>query len=285
MIKIAIVFTCYNRKIKTEHCMNTIKAQLQKLSNRVKTNIFCCDDNSTDGTYEMLTSKFKEITVVRGTGKLFWAKGMAMAMTEAEKAEPDFYLMINDDVEFFDNAIETMLISYEHVHNGMEPIVGSTKDILTGERTYGGIHWNHKTYGEIQTPVYPSIPCARCEQANWNCFLLPREVYKKVGPIDDFYEHSFADYDYSNRICKAGYSIYVAEDYIGYCSRNSINGTWMDTSLSIKKRIKALHKPSGIPPKSNWHYCKKFYGIGCLHRFLSPYRGILFSALKKSFGR
>lgn len=283
MRKIAIVFTCFNRKSKTEQCLNLINEQLYRLSHRVTARIFCCDDGSTDGTYEMLKSKYNNITVIRGTGNLFWAKGMAEAMEVAERSVPDFYLMINDDVIFFRDAIEIMLDSFESVNDPMSAIVGSTKDISSGERTYGGIHWNRKAFGEMQIPVYPAKPCLKCEQTNWNCFLLPGELYKKIGHIDDHYEHTMADYDYSNRIFEAGYSIYVAEDYIGYCSRNSVKGTWIDTSLSLKNRIKALHRPNGIPPKSNWYYCRKFYGWGRLHRFFSPYRYIFMSALKEVF--
>ncbi|OPJ62708.1 glycosyltransferase family 2 protein [Clostridium oryzae] len=274
-LKIAVIFTCYNRIEKTKNCLEKITKQGKKLSNKIELEIFCCDDNSTDGTYEMIHSRFNSVNLILGTGNLFWAKGMAKAIEEAEKSNPDFYLMINDDVDFFEDALEIMLSSYDSVQDRYASIVGSTKDKLTGKLTYGGIKWDKKVIHEKETRIEPRFPCVKCEQTNWNCFLIPSCVYNMVGTIDDYFEHSMADYDYSNRICRKGFPIYVAKEYIGYCSRNSIAGTWQDTSLGLVARLKALQKKTGIPPRSSWHYCKKYYGIFAPLVFIRPYISIV----------
>ena len=278
-LKIVAVLTCFNRKEKTLKCINSLKNQIEIQHKKVNLDIVICDDGSTDGTQRTINLKHPDVKFVQGTGDLFWARGMAYAMKAAEQYKPDFYLMINDDVEFEANMLETMLRSYESTKQGMCAVVGSTRDKYTGELTYGGAWWNGKVIKEETTMIQPTYPCQECNLSNWNCFLIPYSLYKEVGPIDSYYEHSRADYDYSLRIIKEGYKVYVASDFIGYCSRNSTKNTWQDTSIPILQRVKALHHRTGMPVKSSWHYYKKFYGIGSIYKLIWPYFYILKTSL------
>lgn len=265
--KIAIVLTCFNRKKKTETALSTLLSDI----NEIEYHIFLCDDGSTDGTSDKIRELWEDkVTIIAGSGQLFWAKGMACALKEAEKYEPDFYLMINDDVEFSNNALDIMIDSYSKLDNPMIAITGATKS-ANGECTYGGSSDENKG----QRWVLPTPDLNKCELANWNCFLIAKELYQKVGKIDDYYEHSYADYDYSNRIYTCGGMIVVAYDYIGICERNAITGTWMDRSLGIKERIQKLHKRNGLPIKSQIHYYRKFQRKNWVAYVIKPYLIIL----------
>ena len=109
-MRILAVFTCFNRKEKTETCIRTITAGNPSCS----FTFVAADDGSTDGTPEMLEklqSEF-EIHIVRGDGSWFYSGGMHAAMVYAlEKLTKDFdYLvMLNDDVTFFAHSIEQMI--------------------------------------------------------------------------------------------------------------------------------------------------------------------------------
>lgn len=273
--KIAVVFTYYNRKEKTINCINKLHASVEKMGNTVQLSYYACDDGSTDNTSDELKKIIPDLFICKGTGDLFWAKGMAKAMEYAEKDSADFYLMINDDVDFYDDVLKVMLESFESVNDEMCAIVGSTKDAISGEHTYGGQIWNGKGLRSSIVKVVPDRPCPECNQANWNCFLIPRKLYERIGKIDDYYAHSWADFDYSNRISKAGYSIFVANNYVGTCSRNKIEGTWRDTSLKLHQRLKLMNKKNGLPFLSYWHYCKKFYGWESILVFLKPYLSVV----------
>lgn len=271
---ISVVLTCHNRIEKTVGCLrNIIQADSVKFG-KYEVNIYVCDDASTDGTTEAISQLSDRIHIVNGDGDLFWARGMAKAMSEAEKSTADFYLMVNDDVEFFPDMLDVMLDSYYSVKGKLHAVVGSTKDKETGRHTYGGLMWNGKGLGEEHTAVTPCTPCPKCNQTNWNCFLLPKELYNAIGKIDAYYEHSWADFDYSNRIIEAGYDIYVAHSYVGFCSRNTTKGTWADSTLSFRKRIHAMHRKTGLPPKSHWYYCKKYYGYEAFPVFVRPYLSV-----------
>lgn len=130
--------------------------------------------------------------------------------------------MVNDDVDFDLDVLSVMLNDFKRANDSLCAIVGSTHDSI-GNHSYGGIHWNGKAIGEISEHIVPNGELQLCEQTNWNCFMIPVGLYNLIGKIDDFYEHSAADYDYSNRITKAGYKIYVASKYIGSSIENSPN--------------------------------------------------------------
>lgn len=278
---VSVVLTCHNRKEKTVRCLRNIIQANSVKSGKYEINIYVCDDASTDGTTEAISQLSDSIHIVRGNGDLFWARGMAKAMAEAEKSNADFYLMVNDDVEFFPDMLDIMLDSYYSVEGKLHAVVGSTKDKETGKHTYGGLLWNGKAIKEVTTPVIPSKPCKICNKTNWNCFLIPKKLYEIVGKVDDYYEHSWADFDYSLRLTRMGYKIYVAYDYIGFCSRNTIKDTWSDTNLTVRERLKAIQKKTGLPAKSSWHFCKKFYGIAAPFVFVRPYLSILKAGILK----
>lgn len=279
MVDIAVFLTCFNRKNKTLRCLEQLHSQ--KCSYTIHLSYYVCDDGSTDGTAGEIREKYPDVNIIRGSGNLFWARGMAAALDAAKGAKNDFYLMANDDVDFFDDAIEILLDSYYQKKDEMCSIVGSTKDAQTHQHTYGGLMWNGKAHPEIAVPVYPNADCPECNQTNWNCFLVPVKVYEEVGEIDRTYEHSKADFDYSNRICQKGLKIYVARDYIGTCSRNSTKNTWRDVDLPLRKRLILLHRPNGSPWRSRWHYCKSYYGGWAVYKFLLPYAHIVSSSIKR----
>lgn len=273
MVKMAIVLTCFNRVYLTVQALETLLNLRYIAEENIKIKIFLCDDGSTDDTGNEVMKRFKNVTIVEGNGQLFWAKGMAEAALAAENFSPDYYLMINDDVNFYSNAIQIMFESYKrHVHEGYVAITGATKS-KNGQYTYGGLKRIEKSKS-LHCVTY-ALPGEKCDLSNWNCFLLPSELYNKIGRIDDYYEHSYADFDYARRICGFGGSVYVSDEYIGVCERNLKENTWEDKSLNPFERLRKLHKPNGLPIKSQIHYYWKFEGIAGLYWVIKPYLVII----------
>jgi len=273
VIKLAVCITCHNRKEKTVDCLNSLYNQTILSSPFYQLEVYLCDDGSTDGTGNIVRELFPNVNIIQGDGELFWARGMEMAFSEAKKIHPDFFLMVNDDVTFYNNMLEVMLNTYNNAFekSGLISVVGSIQDPKTKEWTYGGKLWNKKRYKDIKSIVYPEKEFANCDLANWNCFLLPFKLAKKVGNIESKYSHAMADYDYSIRILKAKGKIVVASDYVGTCSRNETKGTWQDLTLPLLKRYKLLHKVTARPIKSYIHYCKVAYGKRWLYWFCLQY--------------
>ncbi len=257
---IAVVFTCHNRKEKTLNCLEKLHSQTDNPNYQIS--YYCCDDGSTDGTSQEISEKFPQTVLVQGDGNLFWARGMAAACSEAQKCNPDFYLMINDDVDFSPSMLTIMMQTYEENKKivGETAVVGATED-KNGNRSYGGLRWKIKGISIDSEFIHPTEDDLSCNVANWNCFLIPKEIYNSVGEIDSAYEHGLADFDYSLRIVKNGFHIYSTNQFIGVCENNPTAGTWMDKTLPFYKRWKLMQKRTAKPWRSDVHFYKKVFGI------------------------
>ena len=109
-MNIIVIFTCHNRKDKTETCIHTLVSG----NPACRFTFVVVDDNSTDGTAELLERlKSKhDIRVLHGNGSLFYSGGMRLGMEytlEQCGQAYDYMLMVNDDVVFFQNAIEKLV--------------------------------------------------------------------------------------------------------------------------------------------------------------------------------
>lgn len=93
--RIAIIMTCFNRKEKTLKCLGSLLADSEH-----NLQVYMVDDGSTDGTGDAVKVSFPQVNVIRGDGNLFWNRGMHMAFSKAVEVGYDFYLWVNDDVEF-----------------------------------------------------------------------------------------------------------------------------------------------------------------------------------------
>lgn len=261
-MNLAIIFTCFNRAEKTKKCLNSIKSQI--LDDDIKIRFYICDDASTDQTLLYIKEILPEATIINGEGGLYWSKGMYKAMNAAYQDNNDFYLMINDDVDFYKTSLQTMIDSYK-LSNVFCGIVGTTVSQDESITTYGGGNFIRKLEIGRHNLLNPNGKLQSCQIANWNCFLLPKKVIDDIGLIDNYYEHGYGDYDYSLLMRRKGYPIYVATDYIGKCNRNTTKGTYNDKALSRYIRISKLFSIKALPIKSSIHFYWKnhsFLGIG-----------------------
>jgi GT2 family glycosyltransferase len=269
-VKIAAVFTCFNRKSKTLNCIKKLNRQYKNID------IYVCDDASTDSTIEAIVREYPEVKLIKGNGSLFWSKGMFQGMKSAILGDYDFYLMVNDDVDFYDNMLEIMINSYM-IANRSCGIVGSTKSSESEILTYGGSILKYKWNINKKNLLQPNGNIQKCDFANWNCFLIDRSVIKSVGLIDKKYDHGVGDFDYSCMMKKNGIPIYVATDYIGTCERNSPINTYSDNQLSRRKRISLLLSHKGLPLKSYFHFYWKNYKFTGIPFILWMYLRIMVS--------
>lgn len=244
-MKIAVLMTCYNRAGTTLRCLKSLFAQ----KSNVELSVFLVDDGSPDKTGEMVKSVYSGVTVIQGTGNLFWSKGMHLAWKTAGDGY-DAYLWMNDDVELADGALAG-LISDADATGWNGAIVGS---FLDGSRkmTYGVMEkW--KWIEPIGTPRLTD------GDISGNCVLVPRSVYERVGIMADCYSHAYGDYDYSARMRKKGVHYYLASKVCGRC--DNIEPDYALESKSLLERVRCLFQPNGHNWKDAVVYRWRHYGL------------------------
>lgn len=246
MKKIIILFCFFNRKEKTLRCLESLYSQKFD-SSRYTVEIIAVDDASNDGTRESIARLYPDVRVITTTGNYYWSKSMNLAMKEAQKCEYDYLLMVNDDVKFYDDMFSVMLAPFVQATDYCG-VVGTTVDTSEKKLTYGGKN------DESGVIIYPDDSLQCCKLANWNCFMVSRQVVEKVGIIDGKYRHAWGDYDYSYRMNRSGIPIYIAPRMVGECDNNAKTNTYEDRSLSRLQRIKKMHGPKGFCLRSILRY-------------------------------
>ena len=283
------MLTCFNRKDKTINCIKSLIG-----GNKSRIDFIVVDDGSSDGTGDALEALGKElyekdsehasIEVIRAGGGLYYSGGMRKAMEVAKEkyggasgagasdrdepngdAEPDFYILANDDVDFDSGVLD-------QIDDSKTVLVGAMRD-SAGKCSYGGI----KYYSGIHyNQIGPDAADRSCDTFNANFVVIPKEIFNAVPIIDPVYVHSLGDFDYGLQIKKAGYRIEVTDHFVGTCNNNPSTGTWNDRSLGRIERIKRKESIKGAPAKQWFHFVNKNFGFGrALFCSVTPYMRIL----------
>ncbi len=98
MSKIYILLPVHNRLEITRRFVHCLESQVYK-----NYHLLLIDDGSVDGTSQMVSGIVRTLTVINGTGNLWWAGSLQRGIDwlKRKPADPnDVILMINDDVQF-----------------------------------------------------------------------------------------------------------------------------------------------------------------------------------------
>lgn len=245
-MRIAAILTCFNRKEKTLKCLDSL------LTMHPDIEVFLTDDGSTDGTGEAVTIRFPKVNIIRGDGNLYWNRGMYMAWKKALSRDYDYYLLLNDDTVLYPDFLE-QLFECETEGGGECIITGILESEDKQVILYGGRDKNKVRLkpSERLQPVYIM---------NANVVLVPSCVVKRIGIFDPILHHDLGDHDYGLTAIENGISIYVTHRAVGIGEDNTIK-RMRKWGVGLKERIRYMQHPLASPPKINFYFRRKHFGI------------------------
>lgn len=271
-MNVCVILTCFNRKDKTINCVKSLVTK----NPDVHFEFIITDDNSSDGTADALKRLPYKIDILHGDGKLFWCGGMRRGIDYffcIENNSYDYVLLVNDDVEFFENAI-SKLIAQNNVREDTV-MVGATCD-RNGKITYGLQKQLHRLCENTNQLQDVSGEEVEGDTFNANCVLIPVNILINVGNMDKYYTHGLGDFDLGYRMKRMGYHIVSSYEYVGICEKNEVEKTWINNSLPRLERIKMKESPKGSPFKEIFHFYRVNYGLKyAVIRSTFPYFKIL----------
>jgi GT2 family glycosyltransferase len=272
MREIAVLITCHNRKEKTIACLESLfKCDLPT---GYSLTVFLVDDGSTDGTADKVAADFPDVQLIRGSGTLYWNRGMYLAWkTAASKYPFDFYLWLNDDSVLFTSAL-VELLSCDELTNGKTLVCGAFSSTKTGKFTYGG-----RTLKGLV--VLPNGLVQSCSVINGNCVLVNKTIFDVVGFLDPIYPHAIGDHDYGLRVLKNGLGAVTTRVYIGYCEENAFLPKWCYNETPFIERVRALYSPLGYShPYYFFRFENTHYGLlTAIKHFLTIHIRLLLPSL------
>lgn len=276
MKKIAVLMTCYNRVDTTLECLRRLFAQ--KIPDSYTFDVWLVDDASPDMTGDKVKLKYPQVNVIRGTGSLFWCKGMRLAWDKAAACcDYDCYLWLNDDTMLIDGALDSLLKDIEMIPaDELGIVVGTCADgDIGGELSYGC-----RSNSGVERPIGRPFP-VDTDAMSGNCVLVPKKVYKAIGPICGGYAHAFGDRDYSLMLKKARGRKFVSSRIIASCPQQAERYIHLD-GKSLFQRISTLFEPKGFSLHDTFLLKYRHWGlsraiISCVHviyRVVFDYRGM-----------
>ena len=276
-MRIAVLLTTFNRKEKTIACLESLKQQALPMD--VKIEVFLTDAGSTDATIDEVRKSFPSANIYQKDNNLFWAGGMRNSWQEALKFNFDYYLLLNDDTLLKENAISVLIAEPDNL---LSVCIGSTLDPNTGKRSYGGRRLSSKRRWKDDIVIFSTTEYLQCDVANANIMLVPHQVVRKVGILSDVYTHGLADYDYTLKVKKAGFNVYVAPGYLGTCV-NDHGKNWKSNNTTLKQRIQYLKSPKGLAYKEYMTFIKSHFPLSFPIAFCNVWMKTFFPFIWNTF--
>lgn len=296
-ITIAALLTCFNRKDMTVSCLQKLMRARdlynEKSESKLEVSVFLTDDKCTDGTPEAVREciKGEDLHVIEADGNAFWAGGMRLAWREAVKTGGfDFYLLLNDDTDVWDNLFDELLSAHEYckkefgqggVYSG-----NTTWKNDKNKMSFGGKKGNG-AFIERFSWVFPNGTPQCCDIVNANILMVAKEVVDGIGIFPDYYKHGAADNDYGMRANKAGYPVVITGGYCGSCDADNYDHRAECEKLS--KMTMAQRKKYFANPVHSIHdkyeftkrWRKPFVPVVLFIHFLHRYMPSLYGKLMK----
>ena len=287
-MKIAVLLTCFNRKEKTLSCLyslyNALSLYNDKNENNIEISVYLTDDGCTDGTADAIRNNFsdKDITILQGTGNLYWAGGMRFAWNEALKKhnEWDFYLLLNDDTCVIEDCLFTLMNTDEYSKSklGKQGIYsGITCDPNNNSKiTYGGRKWKNYFLGTT-TILTPNGEPQLCDETNANILLVSKIVVDQIGIFWEGYSHIGADFDYAIQCNKRNIPTFVTSKICGYCKndhRSASEERDKIINMTLQERRNYFNNPLHLSKDRNKFKRRNTplrYPFGVIGRFLNLY--------------
>jgi GT2 family glycosyltransferase len=276
METIAVLITCHNRKAKTIACLERLFQQALPPAALLK--VYLVDDGCTDGTGEAVRSGFPAVRIIKGTGTLFWCRGMRLAWQSAAVGNPEFYLWLNDDTVLDPGALGTLYATWAEQARASRPdtvVVGSCRDPDTAEHTYGG---KLRVGGHplILQSIPPGDKPLSCDTFEGNVVLVPHAVFEKVGLLDNF-QHAIGDTDYGYRVRESGCQLIISPGYLACCRRNSSQTSYWHKGPSRWQRWGLLNSRKDLPPRDWLVLARRHGGRLWFAYWIRPYLRVLFN--------
>jgi GT2 family glycosyltransferase len=215
-VEISIIIVSWNTKDILRVCLQSIQQQCLKYSYEV----IVVDNNSPDGTAEMIATRFEWVKLIANSNN----NGFAAANNQGlEVSKGKFLLLLNPDTEIIHHAIDKLIEEALAIQKQNANLGVLTCKLLNPDRTYqASVNqfysfwsslWKNRIFSMLSNKEkdYENLPVTtEIDWAFGAVMLFSREVFEKIGYLDEAFYIYAEEIDYFLRVKKAGLKSYFS---------------------------------------------------------------------------
>ena len=217
-MKLSIVIVNYNVKYFLEQCLYAA----YKAASKISSEIIVVDNDSVDGSCQMVAEKFPEATLIANKENVGFSKANNQAI---RIAKGEYILLLNPDtvveedcflkiVQFMDKTPDAGGLGVKMIDGKGRFLPESKRGLPTPEVAFwkmfgfSSLFPHSKRFGRYHLGYLDNDQIHEVEVLAGAFMLLRRETLDKVGLLDEDYFMYGEDIDLSYRITKGGYKNY-----------------------------------------------------------------------------
>lgn len=211
-MKLSVIILNYNVRYFLEHCILTVKEALVG----IESEIIVVDNNSTDGSCEMITENFPEVILIRNPENLGFSKANNQGVSHASG---EYICILNPDTAVSKEAFSKSL-EYAEDHPdcgalGVKLIDGTGNFLPESKRRLPRPKVAFLKMAGIKSKKHSYYATHIAETGNGKTdvlvgafMLMKKDRFDQVGGFDEDYFMYGEDIDLSYKLLKAGYANY-----------------------------------------------------------------------------
>lgn len=207
MPKIFIIILNYDRHQDTTKCIKV----LQKSSLPFNTHIVIVDNSDTNESKQILKKTFPKIKLIKTPKNNGFAAGNNLGIRFALKKLASHILIINPDVTVDKSFLKPLLNTFkQNPKAGLVAPVHQHKQ--NGQLFYGlggKVNWITTKCEHVNTKNLKFKQPKKYEFVSFACVLIKREVFEKIGLLNEQYFMYLEDVDYCITAGKDGFLCYI----------------------------------------------------------------------------
>ncbi|MCJ7646948.1 glycosyltransferase family 2 protein [bacterium] len=257
MVDLSVIIINYNVKQLLRECLYSIYSNTK----RINLEVIIVDNNSTDGSVDMVKSEFPEVKLIENCQNLGFAKANNQALKENKGR---YVLLLNPDTVVLPNALDKMIEFME---------ANSQAGALGCKLLYpdGSLQRSCRSFPTLTTAFFENLGLekffpknkliAKYRMGYWDyndvrevdqpmgsALMIRREVIEHVGFLDERFYMFFEEVDWCFRIKKRGWKIYFmpSAEIIHYGSQSARPSMTRMMILGYKSKHRFFRKHYGI---------------------------------------
>ena len=216
MVTVSVIVVSWNTRDLLERCLSSVYATAGKLDLQV----VVIDNGSSDGTLEMIASRFSQVVLIASERNLGFARANNLGI---DRAVGDYLLLLNADAELIGSALSDLVAYAEEDRRA--GIVGPK--LLNPDGTVQSSRRRFPTAvtAFLESTVlqrwFPNHPALRAyyvldrddddiQEVDWlvgACMLVRAEAARAAGPLDEGYFMYSEELDWCHRFAKEGWKV------------------------------------------------------------------------------